>query len=122
LIDLAAQLRLLVQKAAIDTHILGTGIHNDMLDLANKIEAMQGSIVYLSSVSAASAEDALERKTTPNSQISRHYQIMEDCQRALGGFRIGRHPMTIAAAMERCNRVRSAIEERMRKKGKRSDG
>jgi hypothetical protein len=115
MIDLASQLRALIRKASIDSDIMLTGIHNDMLDLANKVEVMQANIIYLTSVSAATADDAVERKTTPTYQISRHYDIMEKCLQALGGFPIANYASTIAASMERCNRVRIAIEQRMGK-------
>lgn len=73
-------------------------------DLLRQVERLQRGLAYLASCQAATAEGLT--KSTSKSDRKRHVELT----RMAGEFVVGnvmsiRHPITVAAAKERCERV-----------------
>lgn len=113
--SIADDLRAAVGRADVQSDIRLSGIHIDLLDLANKVGRLEDNLIYLTSCMAATASDACERKLTPAYQIARHWDLMEICSRALAGFSVSEYASTAAASIARCEGVRADIGRRMKK-------
>lgn len=90
---------------------------NLLLDLANVIDTRDQNLLHLLAALSSRALDANERKTTPVATLASYLSLMEAASRAIAGFPIWSSRHTPSIVQARCEAVREAISNRLRKFG-----
>lgn len=82
---------------------------SQLLDIANKVERLEGNLLYLISITCASAEGFASKRTTGKGELERQLLIMETCQKAIAGIPASVHSHSEAWVKDRVTRAHTEV-------------
>jgi hypothetical protein len=90
-------------------------IANELFDIANAVERLEGNFLALANITAATADDLAEIKTIGIGRLNRHYGILETVAKMLKGIPSWNYPSKPDHIAERVDRILAALSIRLKK-------